>query len=469
MSFNKEYQKEERGEDSREPIDAYSIRGRVFNPNYFNIFAAEARAFNKEHAVLQFAKEHWPLAVLTVLGGSILIPSVMDGTSSVYAENECSTDRGLAWSTDNTILSVYSQCEGPIFQVYPLTEKQEEARVRANVLTTNLGESTDRTRYEWLNVPYQELPLDRVGGGRLMADAELLDIMKGNTKTPEGSEKVEVLQIALNNDASEINGYPTTLDFSNLTNLYLNDSSQPNNISQLTVETLKYFGVKDADLFRANARIHFSNGSPVEVKEWQTGLRGAGDRPNHVIAEIPSRLGNYSIVIEESGLEGWIQLLDSDTRRGIRNLEVPISIMLAPINEDPNYVMMIIMDRSCGNIIEMLPIPITSIEKVEELIEEMATPTPTSPVGAPPPGGPGPSGPVPTSLPGPENTPIPVVTQPPVPTSPATPAPENTPIPVPTQVVVPTARPNTPAPTAVPAANTPIPIKTQAPVPTRGS
>ena len=459
MLVNKEYQKEERGEDSREPIDAYSIRGRVFNPNYFNVFAAEARAFNKEHVVLQFAKERWPLVALTVLGGSILIPSAMDGGSSAYAEAECSADRGLAWSTNGATLSVYSECEGPIFQVYPLTEKQEEARVRANVLTTNLGESIDRTRYEWLNVPYQELPLDRVGGGRLMADAELLDIMKGNTKTPEGSEKVEALQIALNNYASEINGYSTTLDFSNLTNLYLNDSSQPNNISQLTVETLKYFGVKDADLFRANARIHFSNGSPVEVKEWQTGLRGAGDRPNHVIAEIPSRLGNYSVVIEESGLEGWIQLLDSDTRRGIRSIEVPISIMLAPINEDPNYVMLIIMDRSCGNIIEMLPVPITSIEKVEELIEEMAAPTPISTTVVSPPGGGG-------SGPGPENTPVPP--QPTVIRPPSTPQPTpEQPTVVPSTPIRPPSTPQPtsaiPAPTSVPPAPTSVPPRPVSP------
>ena len=294
---------------------------------------------------------------------------------------ECSWDRGLAWSADKSTLSAYSECEGAVFPVFPLTEKQEEARVRANVLTTNLGQPSDRTRYEWLNLPYQELPLDRVGGGRLMADAELLEIMKGNTKTPEGSERIEALQLALNNYTSEQWGMPVTLDFNSLTNFYIEDRSQPNDISQLTVPNLNFFGVKDADLFRDNARIHFRNGVPYEVKEWQTGLRIDAARPNHVIAEIPSKIGDYSVVIEESGLEGWIQLSGSDTRRGVRSQEVPISIMLAPVKEDPNYVMMIVMDRSCGNIIEMYPVPVTTIQAIEELIAEMTfTPTaiPTS-------------------------------------------------------------------------------------------
>lgn len=364
MLYNKEQQIEERGEDPRKPIQAFSIRDRVFSPDYFR----------------SLGRRFYPIAVFGVSGLALI------GASQ--AEN-CSSDRGLLWSGNHSTLSVASQCEGAVFPLLPLTEKQEEARVRANVLTTNLG-----SVYAYLNVPALELPFDRVGGGRLMADAELSEIMKGKTITPEGSERIEVLQMALNNYTSEQYGAPMTLDFNNLRPIYMEDSSQPNNLSLVTVDNLRYLGVKDADIFRANARIHFQNGSPVEVKEWQTAIRPTEASPNYVISAIKSRLGNYSVLVEEDD-EGWIALSndpDASTAHGVRSKSVPVSLMLVPINEDPNNMMLVIVDRSCGNIIEAFPVP--SITNIEELIEEMLPTLTAIPTNKPAgPAGPGPGGP----------------------------------------------------------------------------
>lgn len=431
---------EERGEDPREPITELEIENVFFTPVLTNHWASQARSF--ETGALRFAKRFGPLISLAGFGGTLVGISVLDSLNQSMAQAaDCDPHRFLSLSNRGTAISVASQCDGSIFNLLPWTANQEKAHTRGNALTTNLGHG-DPTG--WLNFPAEVFPLDRNSGGRLVADDYMTDILSGAPVIPEisanwnprASERINALQDALNMTASKLWQAPVTLDYSNIRNIYFNDMDQPNKISDITVDALRSLGVNDNEIFGKDTRIEFNaQGNPVAIWEWQTGIRTRVENsPNTVISALKSNLGNYFTTVEEDD-EGRIAITkdpEAFTVDGSRSQSVLISAMLIPLKEDINNMVLVISDRSCGNIIAIYSVPIGQIEEqIATLTTATETPTQTpTPKPAGQGGGGGGSAPaVPTEIVAP--------TQVIVPTAPAVPT-ERV---APTQIIVPTAPP----------------------------
>ena len=350
---------EGRGEDPAVPIEGFQINN-IFVPAVLMEYWAQRASLK--------AASFGSAVSLAGIGAAFLGANLIGFSNhSTALAQACDSQRFASWDNSYSTLGLYSQCEGPasVWTIWPLSELQKRAQTKSNVLTTNLGRRTEKTLYEWLNFPYQEFPLDITSGegNRLVSDDILTSLLSGNVKTPEGSQRIDALQKALNNYASQLWGSPVTLDFSNISDFYIDDSDQYNTLDKLTVDNLRFFGVSDGDIFRDNSRIQFDqDGNPVSIKEWQTRVRG----------------GNAEV---EEDDEGWIKLSDNPneiTRFGIRSKLVPISLKLMPVNEDPNFQALVVIDRSCGNVVEMYSIPIGIIPTMEILIATLtATPTQT--------------------------------------------------------------------------------------------